>query len=98
MNSPSDYWEHRRQQMQQAQAPGADESHLPPHMRGSNQIAFPPGIAPAAPMEPAAPPVTPQLATLASQRPAMPLRPSPNLTDPRAIQAAFLRGELDTQR
>ena len=96
MNSSSDYWEHqRRQKMQQAR--GADDSQLP-HVQGGNQIAFPPDIAPVAPTQPAlAAAMMPPMALL-PQRPTVPLPPPIDFTDARAVQAAFLRGELDTER
>lgn len=100
MNTPSDYWEHQqRQKMQQTQAPAADESHLPPHMRGGNQVVLPPNMTPAPSTQLAAPPAIPQLAALTPQQPTVPPRSPLDLTtDPRALQAAFLRGELDTHR
>src|SRR5687768_16113467 len=97
MKSGMDYWVHKARTEGQPQITENGDTVLPPHTAQGNQAAFSPGLAPGPLAHAATAPAVPQFAALSPRRPTMPLRPKLNLSDPRAIQAAFLRGELDSE-
>jgi hypothetical protein len=94
MNSAMDYWTHRARTEGRPQTTESGQTILPP---GGNQIGSIQGMAQTlarggSPQ--AIAPVAPGIGRLLARRPTMPLRPR---LDPREIQAAFLRGELDDE-